>query len=184
MKKYRWLIIGMCAAVLIAGAALWSGSSSQADMINDTALYLAWPDDTHGMGPKPEYASALISTGVIEFGDSCSKAGNSCDAFVATVLRYSGVDPDFPCCGAKLLHTYLMNATAVYEQIPNLDNASNLQPGDILSNEGHIMIYVQRPNGTHGTASAAHCTKTADYASDIVFSDIDGPYDIFRVIES
>jgi len=182
VRKYRWLIIGTCGAVAIAVAAVLSGLLSPANQINDTALTLAWPDSTHGLDPKPEYRDALTSTGVIEYGDDCSKLGNSCDAFVATVMRYSGVDPNFPCCGAKLLHSYLLDNGAMYEQIPNLTSTFNLKPGDILSNDGHIMIYIRRPNGTFGVASAAHCTKTADYAGDVTFSDGDGPYDIFRVI--
>jgi len=180
MKRHVWLIAGVCAAFLLAGS-VWLSRPAPSDAINDTALYLAWPDATHGLEPKTVYRDALSSTGIIEFGDSCSKDGNSCDSFVATVLRYSRVDPAVPCCGAAKLHSYLDGNPVLYQSIPNTGDESGLQPGDILSNDGHTMIYVRRPDGTYGNASASHCDRTADYAGDIYFSDGDGQFDIYRV---
>lgn len=149
--------------------------------INQTALELSWPDRGHDPwdDPKPEYALALQSTGVNHLGDSCSMNGNSCDAFVATVLRYSGVDPDAPCCGAANFLHYFQTHPEKYEEIPNLGNSSNLEPGDIRSSASHVEIFVQLDDGSFGIASASHCDRTADHGSGYY---ADGSFSVFRFI--
>jgi len=151
--------------------------------INKTAIELACPDRSHNLfDPKPEYKAALEATGVNKLGDKYSMAGASCDAFVTTVMRYSGADKDFPCCGVTSEFSYLSSSNK-YQSIPNLGNTSNLQPGDIfILNEAHIMMYIKLSNGTEKIASASYTERTADYASGVYFSDWRGSYSIFRYI--
>lgn len=150
--------------------------------INQTALELSWPERGHDpwSDPKPEYTAALAETGVNKLGDSCSMNGNSCDAFVATVLRYSGVDPDAPCCGAANMLHYFQQHPEKYVEIPNIGNSSNMEPGDIRSRESHIELFIQRDDGTYGIASASHCDRTADHGIGY-YSDTS--YHIFRLIK-
>lgn len=134
--------------------------------INDTALTLSWPERGHDPwnDVKPEYKTALAETGVNQLGDSCSMNGNSCDAFVTTVLRYSGVDKDFPCCGVSTQYAYLSSHPELYEEIPNIGSAENMQPGDIRINPSqHIEMYVVLKDGTGAIASASHCDRTSDH---------------------
>lgn len=147
--------------------------------INATAIELSWPERGHDPwdDPKPIYTTALAATGVNRLGDSCSMNGNSCDAFVATVLRYSGVDPEVPCCGAQNMLNYFLSHPEKYEEIPNIGNSSNMQPGDIRSSSGHVEIYVQLTDGSYAIASASHCDRTADHAGSYY---ADSSYHIFR----
>lgn len=163
--------------VISTNTCIASGDGS----INNTAIMLSWPDRSHSPDdPKPEYRTALqaqtdIST--LQVGDTCSQVGKSCDAFVVTVLRYSGVDPNAPCCGAANLLNYFSSHSDLYEEIPNIGNSSNMQPGDIRSSSSHVEIYVQLSDGSYKIASASHCNRTADHYGSY-YSD--SSYKIFR----
>ena len=146
--------------------------------INQTALDLSWPDRTHGVrDPKPEYTKALEEVGLNNYGDEWVKIGSSCDAFVATVMRFSGADPDIVCCGAANILNYLATHPDLYEEIPNLDNSSNLQPGDIRARPSHVEIYVVDESGNGRIASASHGDRTADHARDFYANS---EYRVFR----
>lgn len=148
--------------------------------INKIALSLAWPNTTHEKtDPKPEYKAAIIEVGLSTYGDQWVKIGASCDAFVTTVMRYSGLDKDFFCCGASRVLTYLLGSNK-YKEIPNLGNSSNLQPGDIFSNNGHVMIYIKLPDGTEKMAEASWSKKTAYYANNPYYQWDGEKYHIFR----
>lgn len=158
----------------ISGSCIAAGNGD----INATAMELSWPDGTHApTDPKLEYRNALEQTGVNRLGDVCSMGGYSCDAFLATVMRYSGADESFPCCGALMQLNYLSSHPEMYEEIPNLGNTSNIQPGDIRASAGHVEIVVQLENGGYGIASASHCDRTADHASNYY---VGMQYRIFR----
>jgi hypothetical protein len=130
--------------------------------------------------PKSAYQRALISTGVNRLGDECSMRGQSCDAFVATVLRSTGMDPDIPCCGANNMLNYFLSHPEKYRQIPNIGNTSNLEPGDIRSKPSHVEIIVRLPGQSSlRIASASHCERTADIGSSYY---PDFAYKIFRRI--
>ena len=105
------------------------------------------------------------------------RIGASCDAFVATVLRFSGADPDVVCCGAANMLKYFATHPDLYEEIPNLDNSSNLQPGDIRVRPDHIELYVVDESGTGRIASASHGDRTADHARDFYANS---EYRVFR----
>lgn len=137
--------------------------------INSTAISMSWSDRTHAPNdPNSAYTAALKmpnGVGTLGQGDICSIGGNSCDAFLASVMRYSKADADFPCCGAAMQLNYLASSS-LYEEIQNIGNTSNLQPGDIRASDSHVEIVVQLPDGSYKIASASHCDRTADHASD------------------
>lgn len=139
-------------------------SQSNNGDINKTALDLAWPTyRQHSLyDPRPSYKKALADVGLNHYGEKWVNIGASCDAFVATVMRYSGVDPLFPCCGAGKQLNYLLSNPGKYQQIPNSGGTANLQPGDIRTHSGHIEIVIKREDGSFGIASASHAERTAD----------------------
>lgn len=132
--------------------------------INATAIELAWPASEYGQhgwsDPSPAYAKALVETGVNHLGDACSMAGGSCDAFVTTVMRYSGADPDFYCCGITGGATlnYILSS-GKYTEVSN--GLGNLEPGDIRIGPNHIELYVEI-NGEPHIAAASHCERSGD----------------------
>ncbi len=146
--------------------------------INATALALSWADRSHSLNdPKPEYSAALAQVGLTNYGDKYVQIGASCDAFVATVLRYSGADPNVPCCGAaRMMHYFATSGK--YQEIPNIGNPSNLRPGDIRVKASHVEIYVQDGQASK-IASASHGDRTADHG---ISYYSDGSYRIFRLI--
>ena len=152
--------------------------------INATAILLSWPDRTHAKNdPNQAYKTALNAEDGVATrreGDACTMLGDSCDAFVATVMRYSGADKDFPCCGAANQLNYLLSHPEKYQRIPNTGNAADLQPGDIRSRRGHIEMYVVLEDGSGRIASASHCDRTADHARSFY---PDSEYKIFRRIQ-
>ncbi|MBQ6355076.1 glucosaminidase domain-containing protein [Candidatus Saccharibacteria bacterium] len=150
--------------------------------INATALAFSWPDRSHGPDdPKPEYREALSSTGIVGLGDSCSDIGKSCDAFVTAVMRASGADPDFYCCGAANVLNYLIKQTKAgkYIEIENIGSADNLEPGDIRSKSSHVEMYVEE-DGVGKIASASHCDRTGDRGRNYY---PDSTYRIFRRVK-
>lgn len=139
------------------------GSSKGNGNINATALALSWPDRSHGIDdPKPAYKTALGIVGFSTNSDPNVARGSSCDVFVATVLKYSGVDPNVVCCGASNMLHYFANSS-LYEEIPNLGNTSNMQPGDIRASGSHVEIYVIDESGNAKIASASNGDRTADH---------------------
>lgn len=129
--------------------------------INQTAIDLAWPNLGHGLTPKPSYKQALQSTGINRLGDRFSMMGASCDAFVATVMRHSGVDPDFACCGVShngATARHVLNS-GKYIEVPN--HPGSLQPGDIRLSSGHIELYIE-VDGVGKIASASHSERTGE----------------------
>ena len=132
--------------------------------INATAIALAWPANEYGQhgwsDPTPAYAQALVDTGVNHLGDACSMAGGSCDAFVTTVMRFSGADPDFYCCGITGGATLnYITGSGKYTEVQN--GLGNLQPGDIRIGPNHIELYVEI-NGEPHIAAASHCERSGD----------------------
>ena len=62
-----------------------------------------------------------------------------CGRFVSTVMRASGVDPDFAEVYVPTLIDY-MNGSSKYESLGAV-GFDQLQPGDILATGGHIILY-------------------------------------------
>lgn len=152
--------------------------------IAQQAINLAWPDGSNSNVIKPEYLEALEQDG----SDTSLSYAQDCGHFVATVIRTSGADPNFPKGGTSNMESYMKNSS-LYESIPNKNNTENLKPGDIFvvnqgsgaGANGHIFIYVgTQTNGTN-IAQASLGSHTG-YLSNIIFSDSRGTYEIYRLI--
>ena len=69
----------------------------------------------------------------------------SCDRGVATAVRWSGADDNFPAGATGQQLTYLNNHPEKWEALGasvTLQDANELQPGDICVCDGHIVMYV------------------------------------------
>lgn len=136
------------------------GSTRNNGDINATALELAWPTGGHAYNdPKAEYKNAMTELGIWNNtggDDDCADTGGSCDVFVGTVMRYSGADPDFPIYLSQQ-KTYLDSHPEKYEAIDA--NTTEYKPGDIRieNSGGHIVLIVQKDDGSFTIASASHC---------------------------
>lgn len=92
---------------------------------------------------KPEFVAALekFNPGPAKWGLDAGFA--DCGVFVATVMRASGVDPEFPASGTSYHERHLRNS-GKYQIIEN-PKESDLLPGDILIHDkngsGHIGFY-------------------------------------------
>lgn len=134
--------------------------------INATAILLAWPTlGDHGPDdPTEAYRKALLEpdgVGARGEGDICSITGKSCDAFVATVMRYSGVDKDMPCCIVDTLTEYMDAHPEKYKRVSNAKE--DLRGGDIraYADNGHIQVIVE-VDGEIKIAHASHCDRTGE----------------------
>jgi lysophospholipase L1-like esterase len=150
--------------------------------INATALLYSWPPGDSHVGtfnPKDEYVEGMQNVNLNGAyadgaGGYCTRLrsdgnsdGASCDVFVATVYRNT-VDPEFPCCGTNNMLVQLRDSPFAdrYEEIQANGDYGNLQPGDIMLANGHIMMYVKLADGTFKIASASCGSRTADHAGD------------------
>ncbi|HEY5152561.1 MAG TPA: N-acetylmuramoyl-L-alanine amidase [Candidatus Saccharimonadales bacterium] len=152
-----------------------TGSTQGAGAIVQEALKLAWPDGSHGNTPKPEYAAALQQYNA---GNYTGNVGNDCGVFVSTVIRASGVDPNYPQSGTGAQWSYVVAHPEKYDVQYNVTSFSDLQPGDILivggpggSNAaGHTWIYVGKQPGPQGfySASASQGSRTGNLDTDLL----------------
>ena len=126
-----------------------SGSASgvKQDDIVETAKGLAWDS------PVPRQSSPWSSKARPEFVTALKKynaslAGNEsnyadCGVFVSTVMRASGVDPDFPPISTGVMKPYLEKSPKY--KVNTRPTLESLKPGDILIVHGgggqHIEIY-------------------------------------------
>lgn len=179
------------------GSANCGGNAGASGDIAATAVSLSWPKRCNQSGakpgvdcgntsqPKPEYSQAMKEVGLDTAG--CGPSGADCGVFVATVMRKSGVDPEFP-TGTMSIATYMRNSSEYVRVIAT--DTSQLMPGDIFvvnagsgaGSNGHTMIYVEGGGGDGGgsNASASCSSRTGDRGTNIIFSDSRGAYEIFR----
>ena len=146
---------------------------------------------------KPSYREAMQEVlGSEPGGNYCASYGGSnngsldyyqdCGHFVATVVRKSGADPDFPLSHTGTMLAYLDQHKEKWTEIDNLGNTSNLEPGDIFvissAEIGHIMIYTGSYSQYGDLASASLCGRTSNMGN-VYFGDHRGTYHIFRRIK-
>lgn len=148
-----------------------------ANNIAQTAVNLSWPTREEGLKkiPKPEYAEALQ-----QFNPGARSDGADCGVFVATVVRSSGADPDYPAVGTGNQEAYVRANPDKYDVVDQVTSTAELQPGDIMiankGTAGHTYIFV----GTQGEsgfneASASLNQRTANLGT-AVLSDSNGAY--------
>lgn len=154
----------------LSGCSVSSFGSGNMDL-NKTAIDLAWPvGDPHvgTMTPTDNYKRAYQQVGL----DGIMPGGSSCDVFVATVARYSGIDPDFACCHVEGTQIPYLEGSSKWEEIKYSDpsDTSFLRPGDILTVPGHIKMYVEI-DGKAMTAQASYGDHSGEMSNGVNLVD-------------
>lgn len=145
------------------------GSVDTSNLIQ-LAIASAWPNRNDSLGScpqgytncglsfaKPEYIAAKEAAEAATGQDPLRGLFASCDRYVATMLRATGTDPNFPWGDTGLQGNYLRNNKNGWQKISCQDR----QPGDVLWRPGHIMLYLGNVNGKDSLGSASHKERTA-----------------------
>lgn len=166
--------------------------------INATALAFAREKRPTKCNPKPEYLTAMKTVGTDKDKNN-NYDGCRCSAFAATVIRYSGVDPDIAFKGgSSTVSKYLKEHPKIWQYIGTTgktkglktkdDLKKNLQPGDILNNSDHSEIFVRRNNGKVGIAEGGigdskgiGGSGSAGHLRNVAKKDLKG-YDVYRFV--
>lgn len=158
--------------------------------INDTAIAMSWPESSpQSRGPNQAYLEGIRAINQERVTNNCitmlvngESSGASCDLFVATVLRNT-VDPNFHIWLTDTQYVYLRNNPNFEHVVDGRSRAAtteDMRPGDILVLNGHIMLYVELPDGTGRIADASCASRTASHHGPPYFSDWRGNYSVFR----
>lgn len=156
----------------------------------ELAVWMAWPDQHHLNDIKDEYRQAMVAVlGQEPYGNYCGSLGytnrgildyyQDCGHFVATIVRYSGYDDGFPLTWTVNMWNH-MSDSPLWEEIPNEGNTSNLMPGDIFVNTGHIMMYIGEYGGDIGNLAQASMCGFTGKIDHVYFGSGSGIYHIFR----
>ncbi len=169
-------------AFLVYGALGGAGQSGCSDgtpdsgnmTLNEAALAFAWPvGDPHvgTMTPTEAYKKAYTQVGL----SHVMPGGSSCDVFVATVARYSGVDTSFGCCGVQSSSIPHLERSDKWEEIKynDVNDTSFLRPGDVLTVPGHIKMYVEK-DGKGYVAQASYGNHSGELTNKILLKDTMG----------
>lgn len=130
--------------------------------IAQVAKNLAWPQgpkahwDTHPSAAKDEYVAAIEKyDGVTKDNwQSLDDPYTDCGRFVATVLRMSGADPNFPQVYTPTQRSYMVDHPEKYDHWESTP-PGGMKPGDILNGPGHTYLYVGPWGDGGGWNSAA-----------------------------
>ena len=163
------------AAAYKGGAGLASNCTGGAiDTSNavQLAIQVSWPmGDRSGHGTctwgslgscgmdfsKPEYIAAKKEAHERTGADPAGMLMASCDRFVATILRATGTDENYPWGAVSNQEDYMKNSPD-WERISCQDR----QPGDIIVEPNkHIMMYLGVVEGAESLASASHMERSA-----------------------
>ncbi|HXE10337.1 MAG TPA: phage tail tip lysozyme [Verrucomicrobiae bacterium] len=189
-----------------------SGCGAEPGNVVQTALNLAWPepfadrdpskekDRDSELTPRASYKQAMQQFNKPGFSLT-GGLGTDCGVFVATVMRASGVDSDYPVSGTLAQAQYVISHPDKYDVTFPATDTSQLQPGDILilnagttknasggivlpggidPTGGHTFIYVGKQQGGYNEASASFESRSANL-DNTVLSDGRGSYMIARV---
>ena len=125
----------------------------------------------------------------------------SCDRSVAAAVLWSGTDDDFPAGDTNTQYQYMKDSDKWESLGKSTDSGiyDNLQPGDILILNGHVLMFVGHDlinnkhgnnatsdsdsvSGSYGTRSPTCCNNTTDLINRCGGQDWDGrgEYEIFR----
>ncbi|MDX6247225.1 MAG: hypothetical protein QOF10_585 [Kribbellaceae bacterium] len=165
-----------------AGAAGLGGCGAGDGDVVRTALSLAWDTSGHGKlqgDAKPEYQAAMPKFN----GATAIDPYSDCGVFVATVMVMSGVDKGYVRRVASSQREYVRSSPK-YQTFENLDNVSQLQPGDIFVHDGHTFVYTGNYQGGDGktyNAASASLHGHVPEATTVYFSDARGHYTVARI---
>lgn len=143
--------------------------------LNETAIELAWPEaESYKSATQATdaYITAMKESGIWAEADPDGDGiwnmaprpmGKSCDMFVGTVVRYSGIDEKFPyTLGAQ--KEYLASSDQ-WEEL-NITDSSQYRSGDIrIEYEGGHISIVTEVNGELKIASASAFERYGDIGS-------------------
>ncbi|MBR3256956.1 hypothetical protein IKG02_01550 [Candidatus Saccharibacteria bacterium] len=169
------------------------------ELIAAKARELAWSDTSHYNEVNPSFLAAAkaLGEGTRNYcgGDAELDFAQDCGIFVSTVVRSTGIDPDFPKSYTPDLEHHMSNSS-LWTEIENTGSEDNLLPGDIFvvnagshgygskeypdgggGGAGHIFIYL---GGEDKTASASLCGRSGNLKEDVQFSSSGTQYRIFR----
>lgn len=152
-----------------AGVVNSSDATGTAKTIIDKAIEYAWPYSVKGLGmdQNSDATTAYQSSSASKY--TYTRALTDCTIFVATVMRDSGADPEFP-IGTTTIRSYLLANEGTKYQIIYQPRFEDLQPGDILQNlksgssgsgswSGHIALYLGNTTTDSGTFVGADASK-------------------------
>lgn len=182
-NKYGAFLVYKALGGLASGTGCSESTYGTGNMaLNETALKFAWPvGDPHvgTMTPTEAYKAAYTKHGL----SHVMPGGSSCDVFVATVARESGVDPDFACCGVQSSSIPHLEKSDKWEEITYSDpkDTSFLRPGDVLTVPGHIKMYVEK-DGKGYVAQASYGNHSGQLTEKILLIDTlgRGNYRVWR----
>ncbi|WP_020389158.1 phage tail tip lysozyme [Kribbella catacumbae] len=107
--------------------------------IAEVAKSLAWPDGGHGKNQSD--ATAAFQEALPKYNSTNGyEVWSDCGRFVATVMRMSGADPDYPMVSTGVQDNYV-RTSGKYDVFDNI-TPGELQPGDILIGPGHTYLFV------------------------------------------
>jgi len=127
-----------------------------ANNIVQTAINLAWPNASHGTKPTPNYIAALEKYNSAGYSLT-GGLGDDCGVFVSTIMRASGVDPNYPPSDTVVQAQYVIDHPSLYKVTYPITSTSQLQPGDILIiNKGTKVVNGKIIPGSQGTGAGGH----------------------------
>ena len=135
------------------------------NLITDTALQLAWPENESARANHKDMNTAYENAIKTYKLTGNATNGASCDVFVAAVMRSSGLDPGFDCCGVstkvrdRRTYNYVKQTPDKYALV-QYKTFNDLQNGDIMLSEGHIAIYYRTPDGVSKFIHASNEERT------------------------
>jgi len=137
-----------------------------------TAIALAW--DTTGHGKNKEDARQVYQDAMDKYNASPDTDPYSdCGIFVATVMIATGTDTGYPKINTFDQIDYLRTHPQKYQIYEDINDTSQLVPGDILiysdPPEGHTYIYVGPQSNGFNSVSASHHDHVPE-ASNAYFS--------------
>ncbi|MEV8377753.1 phage tail tip lysozyme [Kribbella sp. NPDC056861] len=116
-----------------------TGCAAGSGNIAAVAISLAWPEGGHGKNKgdaTPAYQAALPKYN----SENGYEVWSDCGRFVATVMRMSGADPDYPMVSTGVQDNYLR--TSGKYDVFDVITIDQLQPGDIFIGTGHTYMFV------------------------------------------
>lgn len=144
-----------------------NGATQGSGNLSETAIALAWPydvwtkdEDNYIDKASPAYKDALLS---VYGGYGQGGQGLACNQFVATVVIYSGVDPDFNKGVTDNQSIYMESNPSLWSLISEIGTAKtteNILPGDIFVNNAHIWMAAMDKDGVIKRVQASLDTET------------------------